>query len=382
MNRQLSKNLLALSIVLFWFAQYVYIPYQTPYLTGLGLSAGFVGIIVGTYGIAQMVLRLPVGLMADHVGRHKSFILLGGLFAGSASLFRILIDGAAGFFIANILSGMASAMWISFMVKYTSYYAEDDQQRGTAHVVVFNYGGMLMGFVAASFLYRITSMRFLCLLSMIGGFASALAALFMENEQTGTFHPSVRELLPVCLNKPLVFYSGLALVQQGIHIAAAMSFTTQVVTDLGASSLVVGFCSITYMSMSVLFSYLSSFFVRKMSALYTLLLGFVCIIVYCLIVLATGSIPVIFLMQALLGFSSGLMFSTLTSQAMKEVPKHQKSTAMGFFQAVYALGMTVMPMLMGALAENISTQAAYLGIGSITAVTTVIFIFGAKVKKI
>ena len=48
-------------VVLFWFAQYVYIPYQTPFLTGKGVAAWMIGTVVGAYGVTQMIFRLPGG---------------------------------------------------------------------------------------------------------------------------------------------------------------------------------------------------------------------------------------------------------------------------------------------------------------------------------
>ena len=71
-----SQNMILLIIVaLFWFAQYAYIPYQTTYLTVSGAAGSIVGIAVGAYGILQLILRLPVGVCADRVGRHRPFIM-------------------------------------------------------------------------------------------------------------------------------------------------------------------------------------------------------------------------------------------------------------------------------------------------------------------
>ena len=52
-----KQKILFIAVIFFWFAQYVYIPYQTPYLTMIQTSTSFIGIIIGTYGISQMVLR-------------------------------------------------------------------------------------------------------------------------------------------------------------------------------------------------------------------------------------------------------------------------------------------------------------------------------------
>lgn len=50
--------------------------------------------------------------------------------------------------------------------------------------------------------------------------------------------------------------------------------------------------------------------------------------------------------------STGILLPYLTSESMKEVPEDKKSTAMGFFQAVYAVGMTAFPAVAGALTQR------------------------------
>ena len=92
-----KQKILFIAVIFFWFAQYVYIPYQTPCLTMIQTSTSFIGIIIGTYGISQMVLRLPVGLLANYRNKHKMIMLIGSLSSGCASLFRIIFNNGIGF---------------------------------------------------------------------------------------------------------------------------------------------------------------------------------------------------------------------------------------------------------------------------------------------
>ena len=73
---------------LFWFSQYIYNPFLSPYLLGLGISATFAGTIIGAYGFTQLVARFPLGISADCLQKHRVFILLGMLFSGLASVIR------------------------------------------------------------------------------------------------------------------------------------------------------------------------------------------------------------------------------------------------------------------------------------------------------
>lgn len=67
-------------------------------------------------------------------------------------------------------------------------------------------------------------------------------------------------------------------------------------------------------------------------------------------------------------------FSYTASEAMKEVSKEKKSTAMGFFQAVYAVGMTLFPVITGNVVAKYSMQAGYFVLAGI-AFTGSIFVY-------
>lgn len=60
------------------------------------------------------------------------------------------------------------------------------------------------------------------------------------------------------------------------------------------------------------------------------------------------------------GKPTGILFSLLTSEAMLEISTEKRSTAMGFFQAIYAIGMTIFPVMSGFLNESFSMKASFL----------------------
>lgn len=357
-----KQALLLAVVILFWFAQYVYIPYQTPYLLSIQISEAFLGSILGAYGVTQMLMRLPIGVMADSVGRHKIFILSGTVAAGAASLIRFLLPGGTGFLAANLLSGMASSMWISFMVMYTGFFPEEEQQKATGRIILCNNFGILLGFLMSSLLYKNFGMSLLCILSIAAGVLATLLAFFLKEEKgTGAFSHISFASLKVCLHKRLILFSLLALVQQGVQMSTAMSFTAQILKERGASAFLIGFSSIIYMVSAVLTSaFSSSKKAVKIGAGTLIPIVFFILGLYCILVPITPYIPLLLALQLLPGMATGILFSNLTSEAMKGIPAKIKSTAMGFYQAVYALGMTLFPMFTGSLAAGRSYLAAYI----------------------
>ncbi|WOO36474.1 MFS transporter [Anaerocolumna sp. AGMB13020] len=353
-------------VSLFWFAQYVYMPYQTMYLTAYGVTSSFVGVVIGAYGISQLLLRFPIGLMADSAGRHKLFIVTGALAAGMASLIRIFWPGGAGFLAANLLSGLASSMWISFMVFYTNCYVDNQQQTATSRIILFNNLGILLGFVTSALLYDWLGMQTICILSFAAGALAFCLGLLIKEPKENHETIAVRKLIKICLNKRIWMFAFIALIQQGIQLSTTMSFTSQILRDLGATGAKVGLASIVYMISAVGFSgFASSRFCVKRGPKFWIPLVLVFIALYCILVPSVNSVPVIFLLQILPGMSTGILFSFATSEAMKEVPKEKKSTAMGFFQAFYAIGMTLFPVLTGDIASRFNIRTAYFVLAGI-----------------
>lgn len=353
-------------VTLFWFAQYIYIPYQTTYLNSCGVTSSFVGMVVGAYGVSQMLLRFPVGILADCVGKHKKFIILGCFASGTASFFRVLWCDGTGFLLANFFSGLASAMWISFMVFYTGSFRADEQQKATGRIIMFNNMGMLAGFILSIIGYPFLGMRGICALSFAGGMAACGLAFFIKEPSERQPSKKVSELISVCREKRILLFSFIALIQQGIQLTTAMSFTTQILKELGATDIMVGLSSIIYMLSAVGFSALSGTkFCQKRGPKFWIPLILLLVAAYNIFVPVVNSIGIIFVLQLLPGMATGILFSYTVSEAMKGIPTEKKSTAMGFFQAVFAAGMTLFPIITGKIAAVFDMRIGYFVLAGI-----------------
>lgn len=370
-----QKLLLLIIVAFFWFSQYVYIPFQNPYLNACNVSTNMIGIIIGAYGISQCLLRLPVGVFADSINKHKIFILSGIFFAGLASLIRIFSPGGSGFLIANILSGISSSTWISYMVHYTNFFSVKHQQKSTSIIILVNNLGMLIGFVMSTLFYEKFGMTTLCIMSVSSSAIGTILALNIKEHNSNNILKkiSIKDSIYICMDKRLIFFSFMALIQQGIQMSTTMSFTTQILKDLGSSSTFIGLSSIFYMLCAVAFSgFASTKFCTKYGPKFWIPLVFLFISVYCFLVPTVKNITIIFILQLLPGMSTGILLSYLTSESMKNVPKHQKSTAMGFFQAIYAIGMSIFPMLVGKISDYISMQYGYFTLAIIAIMASIL----------
>lgn len=355
-----ATKLLLIS-ALFWFAQYVYQPNTAPYLLAQKVSADFVGIIVGVYGGVQMAARFPMGIFADILGRHKPIVLFGCLCSGSASIIRLLYSNGDGFFWANLLSGTASSMWLSFMLLYARGIAPERMQQALGYTFVASNIGILMSFCTSAFAYEFLGMNAMCLFSLICGFTAFGIALTLKEvpeQQTSGLHtskpvnsrPKLKELLTVVKNTQIWFFALMAAIQQGITMATVMSFSNEIAHSIGGSHLEVGLLTVVYIAFCVISSYLTSlnFFTRLNNGF---LIGFslFCLGIYCWGSVLTDSIYLLIALQVLMGSSYGFVFSLANAEALKGIPSWSRSSALGLFQAIFAFGMLWVPLIAGEL---------------------------------
>ncbi|MCY6485112.1 hypothetical protein OW763_12265 [Clostridium aestuarii] len=82
---------------LFWFSLYSYVPILPNFARDLGAELKIVGLIIGSYGFTQMILRIPLGIYSDFLNNRKIFIILGIILSIISSLGMFVGPWLAGF---------------------------------------------------------------------------------------------------------------------------------------------------------------------------------------------------------------------------------------------------------------------------------------------
>lgn len=357
-----KRAVMQMITVLFWFALYVYVPYQTPYLTLLGVASSFIGIILGAYGFSQMIIRIPLGIGADRKGRHKPFIILGNICAAAASVLRFCWPGAVSFLLANLISGMAASTWISSTVLYPTYYPKEQLKKAMGTLLAMNNFGTLLGFLAGMIATQFFKTEILFLMSAGAGILSAALSLFLweEPQAQAKALPPLRDHFRIFKRRRLLLFSvGMALLQ-AVNMSTAMSFTSEYGRQIGADNLQIGLLSALYMGASALSSlYTGTRHAARLGEKKLVPAFFLVYALCCAGIPLIRQIWLLCLAQVLGGFSFASLLSLFMSGAVEGVPQEKRSTAMGFFQAVYGIGMTFGPTLMGVMVQGAGMQAAY-----------------------
>ncbi len=123
---------------LYWAALYVYSPILSVYAASLGASFTTVGVIVGAYGFVQMLLRIPVGIWSDRLGRRLPFLYAGHFFNLLGCLGLALAPNPAYLVLARGVFGISASTWVGFTVLYASYFPPDETPKAMGVVSAIN----------------------------------------------------------------------------------------------------------------------------------------------------------------------------------------------------------------------------------------------------
>ena len=146
--------LLYIITTLFWFSTYIYAPIMPTYVKSLGASYFLVGLILGCYGVGQMLLRVPIGILSDRLNKRKVFICFGMASLVISSLGLYFFTNPLLILIFRSFSGVASAFWVIFTVLYSSYFHENAATKAVGVLTAFCNGGVLIGLLAGGFIVR------------------------------------------------------------------------------------------------------------------------------------------------------------------------------------------------------------------------------------
>lgn len=104
-NRRRIPIFLAVT-ALFWASLYTYVPILSPYTQDMGASLGMVGLIVAAYGLSQLLLRIPTGIISDRRGARRPFIIIGHLAAIAAAAGMAVATTPANCYFAEVWLGL------------------------------------------------------------------------------------------------------------------------------------------------------------------------------------------------------------------------------------------------------------------------------------
>lgn len=344
---------------------YTSVPIIAPYVEFLGGSHQLAGWIVGMYGISQMLLRIPVGVMSDRFHKRKLFITFGLLFTALSGLGLWITRDFTWMIVLRALAGAAAATWVDFTVLFTSYYKHEESTKAIGTISFYNSLGQMLGILMAGWATDSFGWESAFIMGTALGAVGLLGSFFLvERIEEDAPKITMRGIAGVAADRTLLFVSLLAILSQVLTFATVFGFTPVYATSLGAGKFemaLLTFFSTLPVAIASLFG--GRRWAAKFGEKRVVVWGFVLMGLFTLTIPFSQQLWVLIVTQALAGFGRGLSFTVLMALSIKHMPSDKRATAMGFFQAIYGLGMFVGPVLMGIIGDWFHLGQGFLVLG-------------------
>lgn len=348
--------------IFFWGSIYIYMPILAPYAKIVGGSLQAVGLVMGAYGLSQFLLRIPIGVWSDRLGRRKPFLLLGFIFDGVASVGLILSSNTAMLFLSVLTAGIAASTWVTFTVLFSSYFPIGQIARSMSLILFFSRLAQIISTYAGGAIAEAWSWT---APFYIGGILALIGFLLAtgitERHAESGSSASWKGLLFVGRNRVLLKVSLLGILLQFASHSTTFGFTPIYAQQIGASKNDLGSLLFFFMLPGTLAMFISGTYAgRWLQERSVILVGFLMVGVAVFLTPLTSRLGILKAIQTVNGVGVGLIFPLLMGLAIQPFPLAQRATAMGFFQSIYAAGMSLGPLITGWIGEHWGLAGAFI----------------------
>lgn len=371
MRQSTRLTLFGLSIGFFWFSQYVYVPVFPAYAREMGISLDMLGVILGSYGFTQMLLRIPLGIWSDTINKRRIFIVAGVCTSVVSCLGMWLFPSETGLLIFRALSGVAAASWVIHSVAFASLFQSQDAAKAMGIVnAIMNVGQVIAMFAGGLIAFHF-GQEYTFLVAAAGGVVG-VALSFAAPEPNGDKRPplTLSALLAIGKQRNLVMASLLGFCIQVLTYGTVYGFTPIAARQAGASNFELGLLHTVFILPGIIASALSgTFFTRRFGGRASIVAGFIATAAAYGVIPWLSTMSGFYVSQVLGGFARGVVYPLLMGLCIRDVAGYQRASAMGVFQAVYGVGMFLGPVLMGIVSDRAGLNWGFWLIGAFAVVS-------------
>jgi MFS family permease len=350
-SRRAMIILTSIAVLMYWISLYLYAPTLPTYVESRVDNLAMVGLILSMYGLWQAIIRLPLGIVSDWVGRRKPFIL-GGLALGGLGAWLLgTAESGSALLVGRAITGLAAGTWVPLVVLFSSFFPPQDAVRASA---LLTFIGGIGRIAATGITGTLNNWQGYGLAFTLAAGAAALAVLTMLPARARVQPPkapSLGNIVRLVSRQDVLLPSLLSMIQQYANWAATFSFVPLLARRLGATDVSLSLLLSMNIAVVTLGNLLATAVVRHMGTRRMVYASSVLLAAGVAGAALVHTLPLIFLVQIAIGLSLGIGYPVLMGLSIRDVEDSQRTTAMGFHQAVYAIGMFAGPALSGVLAD-------------------------------
>ncbi len=360
---------------LYWVSLYVFVPILAPYVEYSGGTLSITGVVLSAYGFAQILLRIPVGIVSDRSGRRKPFLAFGFIACMLASLGFVVAPGPWFMLVARLMHGCSASAWVAFSVFFASYYPPRETVRAMGYLTICQG----LSVMASSFIGgRLADLWGWTAPFWASAFVALVGLLALGFVKERVSSPAVRissfhRLRSVLGHRDLVLASAVAVLTHYVIFSTIFGFLPTYAQSIGASKTELGILTMLGTLSGSVVSYLTiSWIYPRLGPRITVVLGQVGIGGATVVIPFLEHIGPLYISQIVSGFGRGAAYPVLMSLAIRGLPNSDRATAMGFFQAVYAVGMFSGPIASGWIGSYTGYSGLFFSVGAVAGLNALV----------
>lgn len=333
-----------------------------------------VGLIISAYGFTQLVVRIPMGMLSDQLGRRRPFVTIAFVVVAIGVTGLAWSPNPTWLLVFRGLTGLAAATWVTTTVLYSSYFPKDRSVRAIGFASFFQGTAVVTATAAGGLLANVHGWLSTFYVALIPAVLGVVLSLFLADDVTlnGPRSFSIRTLRHMRGARLLLTASILACLSQYANYSTTFSFVPVYAADVGASRTALGWLSTAVFLPYALGALVSARVADRVGERSMVVTGFVIMGLMSAGIPFITSVPLLIASRVVYGVGLGISFPVIMGLSIKRVDRQQRASAMGFFQAVYALGMFVGPALSGFLAEGLGISGMFYTVGALCFVSAAV----------
>lgn len=350
-GRRLTITLCVIAVFFYWIALYLYMPTLPTYVKSKTDNLALVGIVLSMYGLGQAMVRLPVGITADWLGRRKPFILAGFALAGLGAWVMGTASEVGGLLAGRAITGLAAGTWTPLVALFSALLPPQEAVRASALLTLVGSVGRLL---ATSVTGSLNEVGGHSLAFFLAAASAALAILMMvpsREDHRNRRRPTPRSVTSLITRRDVFLPSVLSMVAQHANWAATFGFVPILARDLGATDVSQSMLLSMNTVLFIMGNLVATAFVRRVGPRPLVCFGFVLLSAGIGAAALAVSLPLVFVAQCCVGLAQGVGHPVLMGLSIRYVSDGERTTAMGLHQSVYAIGMFSGPAVSGIIAD-------------------------------
>lgn len=354
------------AVFLYWFSLYLYVPTLPTYAKSKSSDLEAVGLVLSMYGLWQAVVRLPLGIASDWLGRRKPFIVGGFVLTALGAWVMGAAGGLSGptgiamIGVGRAITGLAAATWVPLIVVFSGLFPPQEAVRASSLLTLIGSTARVLATVLNGPLNDWSGSYALAFYLAAGAAGLSLLLIWPGRESPRPAQPpSFKSMGVLVARRDVLLPSILSAVNQYAVWGTTFGFIPVLADQLGAADVIKSLLVSLNLGVGILGNLTATTMIKWIGSR-RLVQGSILLMSLGMGTAALASnLPLLFVAQLLIGLGGGVVYPVLMGMSIEHVQDAERTTAMGLHQAIYAIGMFAGPWLSGILAEAMGLSGMF-----------------------